>query len=294
MGWTVLYIAFGIVALWLLGEVLLQYKARLRWRLLAFVGFLGVVVGVVLSSVPVIAVGAIAFAVGQTYVTLSFRRGFSEGWAIRRDKGAEPGGRPAAEEKGRAGRRRKGDRKPQAAPLPDPAAETAAMPLIPESDDIPDLLPGAPHQPAPSYDGYDRTAYLPPVPQGQEAGQEAGGFTPYDYAYGTQGAPSGNGQGDGQFDYGQGQYAPYSDPYIGSRPPAQEQYDAFGQPQYEPYPQAQYGTGAYSAEAYAPAQYDMDTPPGGVWVPQQRDTDAPTRPPLPGHGQGHDGQQYRY
>jgi hypothetical protein len=35
MGWTVLYIAFGIVALWLLGEVLLQYKARLRWRLLA-------------------------------------------------------------------------------------------------------------------------------------------------------------------------------------------------------------------------------------------------------------------
>ena len=46
MGWTVLYIAFGIVALWLLGEVLLQYKARLRWRLLAFVGFLGVVFGV--------------------------------------------------------------------------------------------------------------------------------------------------------------------------------------------------------------------------------------------------------
>ena len=43
MGWTVLYIAFGIVALWLLGEVLLQYKARLRWRLLAFAGFLGVV-----------------------------------------------------------------------------------------------------------------------------------------------------------------------------------------------------------------------------------------------------------
>ncbi|MET7317817.1 hypothetical protein ABZX83_21070, partial [Streptomyces thermoviolaceus] len=31
MGWAVLYIAFGVVALWLLGEVLLQYKARLRW-----------------------------------------------------------------------------------------------------------------------------------------------------------------------------------------------------------------------------------------------------------------------
>ncbi|MGZ0237867.1 hypothetical protein ACNFR4_36225, partial [Streptomyces sp. CPS1] len=76
MGWTVLYIAFGVVALWLLGEVLLQYKARLRWRLLAFAGFLGVVVGVMMPSVLVIGAGAIAFTVGQTLVTLSFRRGF--------------------------------------------------------------------------------------------------------------------------------------------------------------------------------------------------------------------------
>jgi hypothetical protein len=82
MGWTVLYIAFGIVALWLLGEVLLQYKARLRWRLLAFVGFLGVVAGVLMSSVVVIGLGAAAFAVGQTWVTLSFRRGFSADWAL--------------------------------------------------------------------------------------------------------------------------------------------------------------------------------------------------------------------
>ncbi|NEE47310.1 hypothetical protein G3M55_22220, partial [Streptomyces sp. SID8455] len=87
MGWTVLYIAFGLVALWLLGEVLLQYKARLRWRLLAFGGFLGVVMGVLLASVPVIVVGTLAFATGQTYVTLSFRRGFSTGWAI----GGSPG-----------------------------------------------------------------------------------------------------------------------------------------------------------------------------------------------------------
>ena len=95
MGWTVLYIAFGIVALWLLGEVLLQYKARLRWRLLAFVGFLGVVVGVLLPSVVVIGIGAIAFAIGQTYVTLSFRRGFSTGWAL--------GGSPGASRRRKAG-----------------------------------------------------------------------------------------------------------------------------------------------------------------------------------------------
>src|SRR5690242_873195 len=87
MGWTVLYIAFGIVALWLLGEVLLQYKARLRWRLLAFAGFLGVVLGVLIPSVIVIGLGAAAFAVGQTFVTLSFRRGFSAGWAVKRPEG---------------------------------------------------------------------------------------------------------------------------------------------------------------------------------------------------------------
>src|SRR3954453_12771942 len=87
MGWTVLYIAFGIVALWLLGEVLLQYKARLRWRLLAFAGFVGVVVGVLIPSVVVIGLGAAAFAVGQTYVTLSFRRGFAAGWAVSRPAG---------------------------------------------------------------------------------------------------------------------------------------------------------------------------------------------------------------
>ncbi|WP_243740900.1 hypothetical protein, partial [Streptomyces sp. 8K308] len=82
MGWAVLYIAFGVVALWLLGEVLLQYKARLRWRLVAFFGFLLVVLGVLMPSVPVIALGTIAFATGQTFVTLSFRRGFSTGWAL--------------------------------------------------------------------------------------------------------------------------------------------------------------------------------------------------------------------
>ncbi|MGJ3559259.1 hypothetical protein ACR6C2_12690 [Streptomyces sp. INA 01156] len=82
MGWTVLYIAFGVVALWLLGEVLLQYKARLRWRLLAFAGFLGVVLGVLIQTVLVIGLGAVAFAIGQTYVTLSFRRGFAAGWAV--------------------------------------------------------------------------------------------------------------------------------------------------------------------------------------------------------------------
>src|SRR3954462_9301811 len=95
MGFTVLYIAFGVVALWLLGEVLLQYKARLRWRLLAFAGFMGVVGGVALRQVGVIVLGALAFGAGQARVTLSYKRGFSTGWAL--------GGRPGSSRRRRAG-----------------------------------------------------------------------------------------------------------------------------------------------------------------------------------------------
>ncbi|MFJ2955905.1 hypothetical protein OG896_30265 [Streptomyces sp. NBC_00669] len=94
MGYSVLYIAFGIVALWLLGEVLLQYKARLRWRVLAFAGFLGLVIGVADRSVVLIVLGALAFGTGQSQVTLSYKRGFSTGWAI--------GGRPGSSRRRRA------------------------------------------------------------------------------------------------------------------------------------------------------------------------------------------------
>lgn len=114
MGWTVLYMAFGCVALWLLGEVLLQYKARLRWRLLAFTGFLGVVLGVLMASIPVIFVGTAAFATGQLFVTLSFRRGFSTGWAL--------GGKP-----GSSRRRRSEEEPPAPARDSEPALEVSQL-----------------------------------------------------------------------------------------------------------------------------------------------------------------------
>lgn len=95
MGYSVLYVAFGIVALWLLGEVLLQYKARLRYRLLAFAGFMGVVVGVYQRNVIIIVLGALAFGAGQSFVTLSYKRGFSTGWAL--------GGRPGSSRRRRRG-----------------------------------------------------------------------------------------------------------------------------------------------------------------------------------------------
>ena len=298
MGWTALYIAFGIVALWLLGEVLLQYKARLRWRLLAFTGFLGVALGVLIPSVVVIGLGAIAFAVGQTYVTLSFRRGFASGWAVGH----------RSHEGGGGSKRRRG-----VAALQDPA---------PEPSDEEPTAAGTPHR---GQDGYDylgdhgdvfsgpqhaetpaeSTAVYDPQPLPEDTGSY-GVYTHGAYPAGTdpsyaaagqeqdqqQAYPhdgySGYGQQQYGYDGGQQQYADYSDPYAGTQ--------AHGQ---QAYGQQAYGQGQYAAGGYA------ETPPGGVWVPQQRTTDdafgaePPAEQPYPyqgdgtAHGNGYD-QQYRY
>lgn len=269
MGWTVLYIAFGVVALWLLGEVLLQYKARLRWRLLAFAGFLGVVVGVLIPSTVVIVVGAVVFAVGQTYVTLSFRRGFSTGWAL--------GGSPGASRRRRSG---KGDEKTG------PTLEVTDL----SYDEGRDRGYGE------GYDqGYDEpaeraadpaTSVYEPQPMPEDTGQYAVYGTSYEQQqpYADPYA-AGYDQQQPAYDYGgQQQYAAYSDPYIG------QQYGDAGQ---------QYDTGAYQqqpyADPYAPS-YTYDTPPGGVWVPQQRDTEQGQQQYQDQqgyYGNGGDYQQYR-
>ncbi|OIK29326.1 hypothetical protein [Streptomyces malaysiense] len=303
MGWTVLYIAFGGVALWLLGEVLLQYKARLRWRLLAFTGFLGVVVGVLMPSVLVIGAGAIAFAVGQTLVTLSFRRGFVAGWALRRSE-AE-----AAESGGSKRRRGRGDRKAQAAKAPAPAPAGADDDLAPAQD--PYTEEGSA---ADAYDDYDRDDVFSParppaagdtsVYEPQPLPDDTGNYGVYgDTA--THAAPQ-QGQSYDYADYGQQQgygydaapqqgYANYSDPYIGS-----QSYPGDG---YDPGYAEQYGTQGYPQDPYATGGYG-ETPAGGVWVPQQRTDEGhggelPQEQPYPyqGHGQqqpGYDEQQYRY
>ncbi|MGY1582514.1 SCO2102 family sporulation regulator [Streptomyces sp. MN13] len=307
MGWTVLYIAFGIVALWLLGEVLLQYKARLRWRLLAFAGFLGVVVGVLIPSVIVIGLGAAAFAVGQTYVTLSFRRGFAAGWAVT--------GRPGA-----GGGRR--DRKVRQ----DPTLEVSDL-------EETDHAVTTPSDGFGSYgDDHDRddvftparsgaasaaetTAVYEPQPLPDETGSYGiygdpahGGDRSQDqYAATAQTGDHGQGYGyDGysgypqQYGYdttGQQQYAAYSDPYIGTQTYSGVSYD----PGYD----MQYGQQAYGQDQYAAGGYGGETPPGGVWVPQQRTTDDPLGAGLPpeqpypyqgdgqAQGQGYD-EHYRF
>ncbi|MFD5391344.1 hypothetical protein ACFWMG_41800 [Streptomyces sp. NPDC127074] len=327
MGWTVLYIAFGVVALWLLGEVLLQYKARLRWRLLAFVGFLGVVVGVLMPSVPVIGVGAIAFAIGQTYVTLSFRRGFAAGWALS-------GGLP-----GLLGREERG-------PRPD---DSDKEPILEVSDleAVPAAQPEPPtYQPQPlpddtgEYGVYEEPSAFTPA-AGAYSGEAAGGYSAYETygGYGSQQDHSqdqnqdhsqghgqnygqdvyadqmGQGGHGGQYGYGNEAYAAYGqDPYGGAQPQAQPQpqaqsydqqaYDqqAYGQQQYadqyaaygqqDPYG----GAGAYGGDHWAAdASYPSPDPAydvmqsGGPWVPQQREGDA--APPADQQGYPYQQQQ---
>ncbi|MBW8090551.1 hypothetical protein IGW14_21630 [Streptomyces hygroscopicus subsp. hygroscopicus] len=331
MGWTVLYIAFGVVALWLLGEVLLQYKARLRWRLLAFFGFLGVVVGVLIPSVPVIGAGAIAFAIGQTYVTLSFRRGFAAGWALR-------GGLPGLPGRGKKSPRPDGaDKEPilevsdleavpaarpeppayQPQPMPDETAEYGVYdepsPFTPASGAYSDAAAGGGYSAYETYGGYGSQ---------QEHGQDPGQNPGQGQGYGGQdGYADQPGQG-GQYGYGNEAYAAsygHQDPYGGAQPPAQpyEQQQAYGQQQYAeqyaPYgqqdPYGGGGGGAVGGDHWAAdASYTAPDPaydamqPGGPWVPQQREGDAapaadqqayPYQQQHQGYPQGFD-EQYRY
>ncbi|MEU0392998.1 hypothetical protein ABZ208_09525 [Streptomyces sp. NPDC006208] len=269
MGWTVLYIAFGIVALWLLGEVLLQYKARLRYRLLAFAGFLGVVLGVLMPSVLVIALGAIAFAIGQTYVTLSFRRGFSTGWAL----GGGPG----------VSRRRKMAPPRDGAAMREPTLEVSDLTYEPDDEAMERTDPGEQGEPevyqtrpmpedTGEYGIYTADAYTAERERSESENyaQYSEGYAAYD-AYGDYGQQQPAPAPEGQYDYGQQQYAAYADPYAAGG----QQYNAYGT--YDGYGgQQQY---AQPADPYAQQQY-YETPPGGVWVPQQREGEQYV-PPMP-------------
>ncbi|MFE9766546.1 hypothetical protein ACFYPC_18770 [Streptomyces sp. NPDC005808] len=323
MGWTVLYIAFGVVALWLLGEVLLQYKARLRYRLLAFAGFLGVVFGVLIPSVVVIGLGAAAFAVGQTYVTLSFRRGFAEGWAVGNRQGADKA-------KGKS-KRRRGEPEHQDPTLEVTDLEAADATAFPQEDEFAGednvfspaqsdrfMPPGAGEpgaaettavyepQPLPddtgSYGVYDANAYAAAADQSYASAAQ--GQDQQAYAYDGY-----SGYDQQQYGYdsnGQQQYAAYSDPYIGTQTYSGASYD---NTTYGGGEQQQYGQQGYGQDQYAAGTYGDGTPPGGVWVPQQRTDEyggeLPPEQPYPyqennngnnngNNGTGYDEQQYRY
>jgi hypothetical protein len=332
MGYTVLYIAFGVVALWLLGEVLLQYKARLRWRLLAFAGFMGVVAGVAMRSVVVIALGAVAFAAGQTIVTLSYRRGFSTGWAI--------GGRPGAS------RRRRGREREWSEP-------TLSVTPVEPVDDAP-APPSGPMAPTAAGDGdgygygYDVTESEPPVYQPEAllddtgeypsytgasygpqpdpyvrhdavadgygydtAAYAGGGYVPDGYGTGGPGDAYATGQAaygadQGGYGYGQDGYADdggydpsgyTAGPQYGAYHP--NGYDPAAQP-YDPAAGGGYGQDdGWSGQPGQPGQtvgYDpygtWAAPADGAWVPEQQG--GQPYPPDPAGSEPGGYDQYRY
>lgn len=324
MGWTVLYIAFGVVALWLLGEVLLQYKARLRWRLLAFAGFLGVVLGVLIPSVLVIGLGAIAFAIGQTYVTLSFRRGFAEGWAVnasllsaakgeREDRGGQDPARevagpqdPAGEsvDEGAGWRRDQGsyeadDHDDVFTPVRGEREEAAETTAVYEMRPVPDDTG--------SYGVYNDNAYGTPARDDRYAAspQDEYGTPARDDQYAASARGTDQGYETGQnyvYDYSgygqqqaydtgpQQQYAAYPDPYAASATHERSSYDAqYTDPQ-------QYGQQGYDGQDQYGSGYGGETPAGGLWVPQQRGTDdgyggeLPQEQPYPYQDNGGQGQ----
>ncbi|WP_330283850.1 SCO2102 family sporulation regulator [Streptomyces sp. NBC_00588] len=316
MGWTVLYIAFGIVALWLLGEVLLQYKARLRWRLLAFAGFLGVVIGVLIPSVVVIGLGAAAFAVGQTYVTLSFRRGFSAGWAVKRPEAGEPVKRRRGKADHQDPTLQVSDLEPGDGGYGEQAAYPQEQVAFNSEDDFDRDDVFTPARPGQAM-AADSTMVYEPQPMPDDTGSYgiyndpayaaaadasyAGATGQDQYATAAQGADQAYGydySGYDQQQYGYDttgqQYAAYSDPYIGTQ--TYGGYDTgYGQYGQQGYGQDQYATGGYG-----------QTPAGGVWVPQQRTDETyggelPPEQPYPyqdnGQGQpqgnGFD-EQYRF
>ncbi len=321
MGWTVLYIAFGVVALWLLGEVLLQYKARLRWRLLAFVGFLGVVVGVLIPSVIVIGLGAAAFAVGQTYVTLSFRRGFSAGWAV-----SAPALGPLT-----AAKRRRGEPDRQ-----EPTLEVSDLEATGgfAGDDANYGRDDANYgrddanfgrddanfgrgEAGYGQDDYDRDdVFTPSRPDRPTAAETASVYEPQplpedtgsygiysdpayaaaDQNYAAAGQPQDQyATADQSYGYDVG-YSGYDQQQYGYDATGQQQYAAYSDPyigtqtygdaSYDAYGQQQYGQQGYAQDQYGTGTYG-ETPPGGVWVPQQR-TDETYGGELPPE------QQYPY
>lgn len=312
MGLTVLYIAFVPVTLWLLYEALFQYRAKLRWRALALLGFLGVVLGVMLPSSLVIGVGAAAFAVGQTYVTLSVKSGFTAGWALRRggrdhddmrEPSLEVSGLEESDNRDLVGSG-PDDRGAGPGGYGDDAYDTGTAPAettaVYGSQPLPDN--------SGSYGGYSGDGTYAGTGTGPGAGDTSsyataqstdqnygyGGYSGYDeqHAYGYD-----TGTGNQQ------QYADYTDPYAGTGTGG---YDASGYGGQQ-YGQQSYGQQGYGQDAYAAGGYGGDTtPPGGVWVPPQRSTDDPYSGELPpeqqqypyqGNGQsgsGYGGEQYRY
>jgi len=266
IGLALLYVAFAVVALWLLGELLVQHRAPAHWRALALLGFLGLVAGVHQGSAVIVGGGVLAFGAGQGLVTRSVKRGEGPHWSLRGPDGALPGplGRlplvarvfPAAdvpEPDGSDPARRVGT----VGPVEESAGALLVEPVEPVGPD-----PAGQPEPRPLHDGGPYRQPFPeqPFPE-QSFPQQAG--QPYPSAY-----PQPDGAG-----------YPYPEPYPQGVPQQAAGYEAAPYPpEYAaPYPQdyaqeyAQEYARHYAAQA-GQAQY-----------PQQGDY-YPEQPAAPGYG----------
>jgi len=253
IGLALLYTAFAVVALWLLGELLVQHRAPAHWRALALLGFLGLVAGVHQGSAVIVGAGVLAFGAGQGLVTRSVKRGEGPHWSLRGRDGALPGplGRvplldrvfPAAER-----------------PEPDGADPVDRVGAIGSVEDAPEPVlagPGAGpglelvESQAAAGPAAGQSSSEPSYPEQGYAGQAYAGqaFSGQSQSPSQSQSPPPGAEQPGygqQFPQQAGQ--PYPPEYQQPYPPQYEQ--PFGQPFAQPFPQAE----GYPAAAY-PQQY---------------------------------------
>ena len=278
-----LYAAFALVALWLLGELLLQHRAAPHWRVLALVGFLVLVAGVAQGSLPLIGGGVVAFGAGQYLVTRSVKTGAGSHWSLRSQDGSLPGPLagvpllasvfPAGESApGGEGDEREAVRVGEVGPIEEAPTTIGYDPAVFEQEAVGEEYPQ--QQPYPEYaeTPYGETPY--PEPQYAQGQYAQGQYAEYPQ------------QDPLQQDYGY-QYQEYAQPAYAQAQP-QVQYDTNGFPvhpaeqQYAP--QADYSYGyeqqqPYQQQAYDPsASYDQQYQYG---YQQQQPAEQPQANPQP-------------
>lgn len=269
IGLALLYAAFAVVALWLLGELLLQHRAPAHWRALALLGFLGLVAGVHQGSAMIVGGGVLAFGAGQGLVTRSVKRGEGPHWSLRGRDGALPGplGRvplldrvfPAAER-----------------PEPDGSDPVDRVGAIGSVEDAPEPVLAGP--------GAGPELELELVESQPAAGQPYGGQPYPEQAYAGQapGTEQAGGPYGQQFpaEYQQAYAQPYAQPF-----PQPEGYPAGAYPQPYPQPYAPQYAQEYAEEyarQYAEQQGQQPFPqqPEGYYA----DPAAVPVPAAPGYG----------
>ncbi|MFC1412429.1 hypothetical protein ACEZCY_08080 [Streptacidiphilus sp. N1-12] len=200
LGHLVLYAAFAVVALWLLGELLLQHRAEPHWRALALLGFLVLVGGVAEGSLPLIGAGVVAFGIGQFLVTRSVRTGSGTHWSLRAADGSLPG--PLG-------------RLPLLGSV-FPPGEAPAFAVPPPGERVGEVGPVEPLEPVQPAYGYDPALDYTPPEYVQPEYEQQPAYT-------------------AEYDYTQQQYSGY-DPYPAQPQPAYAaEYDYGQQSEQQPY-----------------------------------------------------------